>query len=206
MSDSVRRIVADPQPATLPVDQETTPDGEPDRLANPDALSALYLAARAEVRAGTLSIDAAAERVRRAYAIDADGVRWGIGTDGRWWMLEPMGATVTGADPAMFAYVPTAPAWTPPSRARPDTIPAQHLVLAVLAMLLCWPAGIVAVWNAANVATSVLAGDPAQAAARSRRAALWGWIGVAVGGLLAVGVAVAAVTFISALSRLAPLQ
>ena len=77
--------------------------------------------------------------------------------------------------------------WTPPPP--PSTAPAtvpNYLVPAIISVICCWPLAIVAIIFAAQVNGKVAAGDIQGAMDASKKAKLFSFIGIGLGGALAL--------------------
>ena len=77
--------------------------------------------------------------------------------------------------------------WTPPPP--PSTMPAtvpNYLVPAILSVFCCWPLAIVAIIFAAQVNGKVAAGDIQGAMDASKKAKLFSFLGIGIGGALIV--------------------
>lgn len=71
--------------------------------------------------------------------------------------------------------------WTPPPPTTAPTNIPNYLVWAILSVLCCWPASIVAIVYAAQVNGKIAAGDIQGAMAASKNAKMWTFISIGVG-------------------------
>lgn len=94
--------------------------------------------------------------------------------------------------PAAYPQVPAAP----PAYGQPQYAPGygqsqpevkSHLVLSILATLFCClPFGVVGIVFASQVSSKLAAGDWAGAQKASKNAALWSWLAIGAGALMAL--------------------